>query len=227
MNYAYLSLKYLGVECLMEDRTYDGLMWPKDHGEKPSEEIFAAFQREEDRQARAEGKVVSDRGSELALKQHQARAKAAQDLIPYESVIKAKVDVAYQEALEARKLAIDIQAAQRLKAVVDEEWREITEAQGRINDEAHRYLDETAHHVEREQHGICDVPDEIALKRKLAIERISDGTKVYAKWQELRSKEMPSRQELHDAIVAGGVELERMKKICRDVQLKYPRPKRI
>lgn len=223
MNFVALAHKYLGVDCLCENRSYAGLLWPADQGDKPSYETFESFQKEEDRLNRVD-KLVSTRSlEEKRLEHRRVQQKALEDIVPYEEKVRAEHEELRRQTQAQRMDAIHLQHSLDSRAHVDHTWREITAAEDRVTKEAQQYLDDTAHYLSWDPHR---VPAEILAKREEAHKRIDHGKQVYANWQELRAKEMPTREDLIAAIRAGGEELERLKKICAETALKYPRPRK-
>lgn len=81
LNYAHLAKKYLGAKVTVHNRTYEGLEW-HGPGEKPTHEIFEAFQREEDREARVAGRKFEPRPGLVEEKQRQAKQKAMEAIRP-------------------------------------------------------------------------------------------------------------------------------------------------
>lgn len=223
MNFVYLSHKYLGVDCLMEDRTYGGLLWPSGAGEKPSYEVFESFQKEEDRLGRVEKNAGARLETERRERHRQAEHKALQDIIPYEQKIADHHEQVRADAFEQRCQALELQHALESRQQIDHCWKEISKADDIVTKEAQQYLEDTAHMLAWDQQKI---PAEVLSKREEAHKRIFDSKTVYANWATLRASEMPSREELQAAIQAGGDQLKRLQDICKGVQLRYPRPKR-
>jgi hypothetical protein len=223
MNFAYLAHKYLHVDCLMENRTYDGLLWPPSAGEKPSYELFEAFQREEDREARLTRDAQARLEEERRTVHRQARAKALEDITPFADKIAAEHAEIRAQALQQKAEAIELQHALDSRSQIELTWREIAAAEDRISKEAQQYLDDTAHMLSWDTHRI---PADVLAKREEAHNRINHGKTVYGNWNQLRALELPSREDLAAAIRAGGDELARIRKICQDVALKYPKPKK-
>ena len=227
MNFAYLARKYLGVECLVEDRTYEGLMWPKTAPiEKPSQEVFSHLQQEEERTARSAEALAAIQDSVMKEKQEQARAQALEDAKPFEAKINEEQAKIRNQVREMRLEAIMAQEALRTRDEVGDFWQEITRAQDIINQEAQTYLADTDWYVSRQNEDGKAIPQDVLEKRQLARQRIENGKTVYARWQELRGKEMPSQKEIQEAIRAGGEELKRIQAVCKSVALRYPKPRR-
>lgn len=224
MNYAYLLRKFTGISAIVHDRTWDGLEMPKGSPiDKPSLLQFEGWQEEEDRLARAEGKVIADREKLVELKHSQARAKALEEIRPFEDKLREKEREEFEACLRVTKEAIECKSALRVRSQLLEAWKPITEAQILINEESQRYLDATALYMSWDRER---VPEEILKNRKLAHDRISDGDLIFQDYRSLRERELPSRAEIDDAIRRGGEHLERIKKVCKDVCLKYPKHKR-
>jgi hypothetical protein len=224
MNFVYLAQKYLGVSCLMETRQYSGLLWPADAPmEKPTFEVFEAFQREEDRLVRLDRKVAEKRHTERLESHHQARAKALDDIVPYEEKVRAEHHEIRRQTLAQKQEAVDLRHALETRGHVEQTWKEIAAADDVVTKEAQAYLNDTAHYLSWDPHKI---PAEVLESREKAHKRIEEGKTVYANWSTLRASEMPTREEMVLAIRAGGEQLERLKKICSQAALKYPRPRK-
>lgn len=223
MNYAHLARKYFPASTVtVEDRTYNGLIW-HGPGDKPLESIFQSLQDEEDRLVRVAGREVLSRESLMQEKQRQARDQAEKDLIPFQKKLGEWFE---EERLKFKKLqeeVLELKSRLALKEHALDCWKEITEAQEEINKQAQTYLEETKHMLAWDTHRI---PPEVISKREEAQNLLSDGKLVYTDWARLREAEMPSREDLRNAILKGGSELARMKKICNDVNLKYPKPRK-
>lgn len=221
INYAYLAEKYIkGAHFTMHDRTYEGLEW-HGPGPKPGAGHFEALQELENQEARREARAEDKQASYMEEVQRQARARAKESARPLEEKLRQIEQEEHDQCLKLEKTAIEIQSCLRARESALSCWREISAAQALINEEAQKYLEETAHYLAWEPGSI---PAEIIEKRKMAQMRLSDGQLVYADWSSLRSKEMPAREELQEAIRRGGEHLERMQKICKEVALKYPKP---
>ncbi len=223
MNFVYLSKKYLGVDCLMEDRTYGGLLWPSGAGEKPSYETFESFQREEDRLGRVDKNTATRVAEERRLEHRRVHAKALEDIVPLEEKIKAEHDELRKQTIEQRRQAVELQHSLETRNHVEHTWKEIAAADDRVTKEAQQYLEDTAKYLSWDPHK---VPAEILANRERAHNRIDAGKTVYANWQALRASEMPTREEMAEAIRAGGEQLERLKKICSEISLRYPKPRK-
>ena len=227
MNYAFLAKKYLGVNCLFEDRTYEGLIWPADKGEKPLHEVFEGFQREEEREARAAGHAEAEQDNLTQERQRQARAQAVEDARPFADKLQEQYQALRNAARDELVKAIECQELLKTKTVVEECWHEITKAQEVINENAQQYLHDTDWYVTRAREpGGKDVPIEVLQLRAEARDRIQKGQLVFARWQELRASELPSKEDIAAAIREGGRALEEMRKACHAVALKYPKPKK-
>lgn len=223
MNYVHLAKKYGGVDCICNDRTWDGLIWPSDKGSKPTVIIFQAWQKEEERMARVEGYHASVMSDNLEQKAAAARNKALADIVPYAEVVRAKEQAEYDKAIQIQKGAIECQAILRMKKELETKcWKEISKAQDLINQEAQAYLEETAFVLAWDHTA---VPAEIAEKRAEAQKRIQLGRTVYADWNYLRAKEMPTQAEIHEALQKGGEHVERIRDIAKQAALRYPRPR--
>lgn len=223
MNFVYLAKRYLGVDCLCEDRSYGGLLWPAKAGEKPSYETFEAFQKEEDRLGRVDSAVSTRSLEERRLEHRRVQQKALEDIVPYEDKVRAEHQEIRKATQDQRRGAIDLQHALETRGEVELTWREIAAAQDRVNQEAQAYLDETAPYLSWDPHKI---PADILEKREEAHNRIDGGKTVYSQWQELRKNEMPTREEMIEAIRAGGAQLDRLKKICKETALRYSKPRK-
>lgn len=224
MNFAYLAKKYFS-DCIIivHDRTYDGLEW-RGPGDKPSLEIFEAFQKEEDRLERAAGRAVMSQESTMQEKQRQARAQAELDMVPFQKKLgeffeqeRLRCLKLYQDALETKSLIAS-------KEHVITAWSEITEAQSALNKQAQTYLEETQHFTAWDQDK---VPKDVLEKRAEAHRILMETKVVYAEWAALRQAEMPSREEIAEAIRAGGEHLKNIKKRCKEVALKYHKPRKV
>jgi len=226
MNFVYLAKKYLGVDCLCHERTYGGLIWPAGAGEKPDYEVFESFQREEDRQARVGKREAQERAEHRRVRHHQIRHAEVEAAKTEEERFRDEEAKIRAEAREQRMKAIEVLERTRTKDEVSECWTEIGKTQEAVNAMAREFLASTDWYVTREQEGGPKVPDDIRQQRAQARADIEHGKTVYANWQVLRAKELPSREEMAEAIRAGGEELERLQKVCQDVAKKYPRPKR-
>lgn len=226
MNFVYLAKKYAGVDCLCDDRTYGGLLWPAAQGEKPKFETFLAWQGQEDQLGRASAAQNQQRQQERETAHRQAQVKALQDITPYEDQVRAEQAEIRDKTYQQRAEAVRLQHLLDTRTEVEHTWQEIGAAQHKVNEEAKQYLLDTAHHVAMSDAGVQPLPDEVASKRRAAMLRIKEGETVHANWQALRAKEMPTREDMIEAIRIGGDELERLKKICADVALKYPRPRK-
>ncbi len=223
MNYNFLISKYLpDATYSIEDRTYEGILWVGP-GEKPSEELFKSFQKEEDRLARAAGLPILDQDNLMMEKQRQARDQAQRDLVPFQ---KKLGDWYESERVKFKKLkeeALELQARLALKETAMDCWREISDAQLQLNTGAQAYLEATKHMLSWDE---SKIPAEVLAKREEAHKVLSDGVLVYSDWAKLRDAEMPSREELREALLKGGEHLAVIRKKCQDIALKYPRPRR-
>lgn len=223
MNFAYLARKYFpDCQIIVEDRTYDGMRWIGP-GEKPKEEIFKSLQDEEDRLARLAGQPILDRESQMQEKQRQARAQAEADLIPFQQKLGEYFEGERLKFLKLAQDALETKMALSLKEHAMTAWREITVAQDEQNRQAQEYLDATKHFLAWDTHKI---PAEVIAKREEAHKLLSEGQLVYADWVNLRRSEMPTREEMQEALRKGGEHLTRLKKRCKEVSLRYPKPKR-
>jgi hypothetical protein len=101
-------------------------------------------------------------------------------------------------------------------------WKEITEAQEVLQKQAQAYLEATKHMLAWDEDKI---PADVRQKRDEAHGVLSDGQYVYADWAKLRAAEMPSREELAEALRAGGEHLARIRETCKKISLKYPKPR--
>lgn len=223
MNYYALTKKYFpSAKVVVEDRTYDGLVW-KGPGDKPLESIFKSLQDEEDRLARVAGQAVLSRDGLMQEKQRQARAQAEADLVPFQKTLGDYFEAERLKALKLKQDALDLKMRLSLKEHVIDCWREISGAQEALNKKAQAYLEETKHYLAWDEHK---VPAEVLAEREKAHALLSDGQLVYADWANLRAAEMPSREEIQEAIKIGGQHLARMKQQCKDIALKYPKPRK-
>lgn len=223
MNFRYLAEKYLNVSCLVNDRTYDGIIWPHDAPmEKPPLEVFEAFQREEDRLKRVDQFTTESLMADHREKLHQARAKALEEITPYEDKLRAEQEDVRRQALEQKQEAVRLRLALELRETADHMWTEISRTEAAMAAQAQKYLEDTAFYLAWDPHKI---PADVLAKREEAHKRLEAGKTVYANWQSLRAKEHPSREEMAAAIRAGGEELERMKALLKGVALRYPKPK--
>lgn len=225
MNFVYLARKYFNVDCICEDRSYEGLIWPKDaHLEKPPQAVFEAYQGEEDRLNRVVANQAQKRTERIQESQKQAVARSFEDIIPFEDRLKAEHEKLREEAYEIRKGAVEAKLALSARAShIEPMWREISEVQSAVSQEAQQYLDDTSHMLSWDPQK---VPVEVLSKREEAHKRVEDGKLVYGNWQQMRAKDMPTREELRQAVKAGGEHLARLQKICQDVALKYPKPRK-
>lgn len=222
MNYQYLAKKYFHkASVTVHDRTYEGLEW-HGPGEKPKQEVFEAFQAEEDRLDRIAGRQVRDRTGQMQEKQQQARAQAEDDLVPFQKQLGEYFEEERLKALRLKEDALELQARLVLKDHANVAWREITAAQDALNKQAQAYLDDTAHYLSWDVHKI---PADVLAKREDAQALINYGQVVYADWSKLREAEMPSREELALALRVGGDHLARIRKTCQEVALRYPKPR--
>jgi len=229
MNYAYLFEKYCKpdhekVKVIVHDRTYDGL---EIHGlPKPSRATFEAFQEMEQRENTIEERLKSEEDFLILLKKEQAKIEAERKSRPIEEKIQEEWNAVTVEVLKLRQEAINTQAALKTKDAMVECWYEIERAQEVVNREAEAYLRETDWYVTRKQETGIDIPVDIVDRRAEARSRIDRGHLVFKRADELRRKELPSREEIKQALLQGGEELERIKKICKEVTLKYAKPSR-
>lgn len=223
MNFFFLTQKYFPhAKVIVHDRTYEGLEWISP-GHKPKEAVFQSFQDEEDRLARMAGREVMSRDSQMQEKQRQARAQAQADLTPFQQVLGEYFE---SERLRFQKLledALEAKAMIALKEHAMHAWQEITEAQDALNAKAQEYLEETKHYLAWDTHKI---PPDVLVKREEAHKMLDGGKTVYADWATLRAAEMPSREEIQQAVLSGGEHLARIKKACKEVSLKYPKPRK-
>jgi len=224
-SYAYILDKYLpNIQYVMEDRTYDGINFLcKD---PPSKELLDSFIKEEERLNNIKKNNLSKLDDYYKEKQHQFRVEAARQAVPLEDKLAEEYDSIIAEIHTLRLDAIDLQKSLEAKAAFEESWLEIDKAQDKVNDEAKAYLAETDWYVTRLQETGLDIPLDVQELRARARDTVNHGTIVYAKWRQLRDKERPSREELRAAIKAGNEELKRIKAICEDVAIKYPRPRK-
>lgn len=222
MNYAFLLLKYAGISAIVHDRTWEGLEMPRDCSyPKPSQVTFDGWQEEENRLARMEGRKVEERQSERQNQQQRVRAKAFEEIRPLEDKLK---EIELEEralCLKMQNEAIQLSLSKRENVLAV--WKEISAAQERINQESQSYLEDTKHVLAWNPEAI---PKDIVEGRRLAHTRLNEGETVFADWRSLRSAEMPPRLEIEEAIRKGGEHLERLKKLCKDLALRYPKPKR-
>lgn len=225
INYAHLARKYLGVEPVVHDRTYEGMEFPAGTT-KPAVELFAAFQREEERLAQADENHLANNLGLMQEKQHQARQAALEAIRPLEEKFKEEESSLREEVERLRMAALELQERFQTREELLECWQEIGAAQALVNAEAEAYLADTDFFVTRKQETGEEIPGEITQKRAEARARIDRGNLVYRKWEKLREAERPSRKEIQAAIQAGGEELARIKKVCEEVALRYPRPRR-
>lgn len=222
MNYAYLLKKYHGVDnCIVHDRTYEGLEMPGGL-RKPSMETFEAWQEYEDQLARQGQRRVEDRHSQVELRQQAARVKALEEIRPFEDKLREIELAVAEEAKALKKGALECQSILRTRGEVVSAWTEITHAQDLLNKEAQRYLDDTVFVLSWDH---TDVPAEIAEKRRIAQQRLKSGQTVFREWASLRSLEAPSRAEIEEAVRLGGEHLDRIRKTCKEIALRYPRPR--
>lgn len=222
MNYYALTKKYFpSANVTLHDRTYQGLEW-HGPGDKPSEDIFEAYQNEEDRLTRQAGLIVRDRQGQMEEKQRQARAQADADMVPFQKTLGEYFETERLKFLKLKQDALELQARISLKEHALDCWREITEAQEALNKQAQEYLDATKHYLSWD---LDKIPADVLGKREDAHKLLSEGQLVYADWARLRESEMPSREELATALRLGGEHLERARKACREVALRYPKPR--
>jgi hypothetical protein len=229
MNYAYLFEKYCKpdhekVKVIVHDRTYDGL---EVHGmDKPSRVQFESFQEMEDRESQREGFLQKEEQSLIQLRQEQARVEAKRKSVSVEERIRESWNEITASVLKLRSEAVEAQESLKAKNTVLECWYEIEKAQEMINHEAMQYLAETDWYVTRKLENGLEIPQEVFEKRAEARNRIDRGHLVFKRADELRRKEMPSKEEIKAAILQGGKELERIKSICKEISLKYAKPSR-
>lgn len=224
-NYAYIYEKYFkpdGATVIVHDRTYDGL--EVIGAVKPPKEILEAAAIEDARVQNISVLELKNQESELQKKQEQARIEAERAAIPLEEKIKAEWSKIMDEVIELRKAAVEASQAHRTKDALLDSWYEIQAAQALINQESESYLRETDWYVTRKQETGLDIPEDVQAKRAEARSRIDRGQKVFAKYDALRRMELPTREEIKKAILAGGEELERIKHLCNDTKLKYAKP---
>lgn len=227
LNYNHLYVKYLGgADCVtvVHDRTWEGLEVVKGPP-KPSMAVFDSFQAEEDRQARAAGVEHGQRLGLMEEKQAQARAKAMDDIVPFEHKLQEAFQNEREKAFQLKKEALEVQYALKEREHVMDGWLELTRAQDLINEEARKYLAETDWYVTRKNENGLEIPEEVMQKRAEARARIQAGELVYADWDRLRKNEMPSRAELQEALLKGGEHLAKMREVCKAVVLRYPKPR--
>lgn len=223
MNYNALVQKYFPqARVVVHDRTYEGLEW-LGPGEKPRKEVFESFQAEEDRLDRAAGRQVREKEGLMQEKQRQARAQAEQDLIPFQQ----KLGTYYEEQrlafLKLSQEALEVKNLLGVKNIGVACWQEITEAQELLHAKAQQYLEETKHYMAWDEHKI---PAEVLAGREQAHSVLEETKVVFAEWNQLRASEMPSREEIAEAIRKGGEHLKAMKKRCKEIAGKYTKPKR-
>jgi len=222
INYAHLARKYIpDCSIIVEDRTFEGLVW-LGPGEKPKLEVFESYQREEERIIRAAGLTVASQDSQMQEKQRQARAQADLDLIPFQKKLGEYFETERLKFLKLKQDTLELQARLALKEHALDCWREISEAQKALSDQAQAYLESTKHMLAWDDHK---VPTDVMIKREEAHRLISEGQLVYPDWHRLREAEMPSQEDLAAALRAGGEHLERIRKACKAVALKYPKPR--
>ena len=225
-SYAYILDKYLPhITYIMEDRTYEGIRWTCKE-EPPSQELLDSFIKEEERLANIKNNNLSKLDDYFKEKQHQYRVEAARSAVPLETKLAEEHDAIIAEIQTLKLDAIDIQKTIEAKLAFEQSWQEISKAQEKINQQAREYLASTDWYYVRESETKLAVPQEVVELRAKARESIKHGVEVYAKWNELRSKERPSREEIKAAIKAGGDELKRIKSICESIGAKYNRPKK-
>lgn len=223
MNFFALTKKYFpDANVTVEDRTYEGLKW-HGPGKKPGLDIFKAFQEEEDRLDRVAGREVRSGESVMLEKQKQARAKALEDLIPFQEKMGRYYEEERQKFLKLQQDALEVQTRLRVRDHAIDCWREITEAQAMLQKQAQEYLEETKHMLAWDQHKI---PAEVLANREKAHRILEEGVLVYADWKTLREAEAPSQEELREAILKGGEHLARVKRHMQELKLKYPKPRR-
>lgn len=221
MNFAYLYGKYCGFgSVVVEDRSYDGLVITG--APKPPPSVFAGWAAKERELAGSEAYHESVLSRELEQRVEAARARALLDIVPFHDRVREQERAAYDQAMQLRKEAIECQSAINIKEGLEKAWIEIAKAQDIVNAEAQKYLDDTAFVLSWEASA---VPAEIAQKRREAQARIKLGKTVYQDWTRFRASEMPSGQEIHEAIQKGGEHIERIRSLARAVALKYPRPR--
>ena len=226
MHYGYLAKKYIdGAKFIMHDRTYDGLEW-LGPGQKPSIKLFESFQEEENRHKRIDDKVNKDLEDEVKLRQHQYRHKVLEEIIPKEDKIREENAKLREEIEHLRFKVLEEKEALKNKELMLDCWNEISAAQAIINAECEDYLLKTDFYITREKETGKPIPQEVLVLREEARQRINHGERVYRFSDLLREKELPSKDEIREAIIAGGEELERIRKHCINVHLKYPKPKR-
>lgn len=227
MQYHYLYRKFVDptADLIVHDRTYEGLE-VRSGKPKPSITQFKSFQEEENRLRAVEGLPLLAEKSLLEEKQHQAKAIAWEKVRPLEDKIKEIFDGTFEEIRKLREEALEIQNSAKAKEMLMEAWEEISSAQERVNEDARTYLSETDWYVTREKETGIVIPAEVKLARQEARERIQAGETVYAKWRDLREKELPSREEIKRAIQLGGEALAEMRKIVMETNSRYKRPKK-
>lgn len=225
INFAFLLEKYMpGTQYIVHDRTYGGLELI--NGKKPPIEIFYSWQRSEDELANMRGKQQENKVSLMQEKQAQARNKALEEIRPIEDKIREKEEEIRANIFKLRQEAVAIQESHKTMDALDMAWQEISKAQGKVNHDAQKYLNDTDWYVTRKNETGIDIPDEVSKGREEARARIKHGETVYANWSTLRAKESPSRAEIQASIKAGGEELLRMKKLQQEIALRYKRPTR-
>lgn len=223
INYAHLARKYVtGAQMTVHDRTYDGLEW-HGPGEKPSIEMFRALQREEEREARANGFIQKEEAGLAMERQAQGRARALDAIRPIEDRLREQEEEAYRKTLELKEKALITQSLLRERDRVVDCWQEITEAQDLARKEAQKFLDETASYLSWDPN---EVPAEVRAGRIMAHARLRDGETVYADWARLRSDMLPTREEMAEMIRKGGEHLKRLEELCKTAALKYPKPRK-
>lgn len=224
MNFYALTKKYFpDAEVTVEDRTYEGLKW-HGPGKKPGLDIFKAFQEEEDRLDRIAGREVRSGESLMQEKQRQARAKAQEDLIPFQEKMGRYYEEERQKFRKLQEDALEVQARLRVKNHAIDCWKEITAAQELLQKQAQEYLEATKHMLAWDKDKI---PADVVKNRQDAHKVLEEGALVYADWKTLREAEAPTQEELREALLKGGEHLARVKKHMRELALKYPKPRRL
>ena len=225
INYAHLARKYLNADVIVHDRTYEGLEW-KGPGKKPSKDLFESFQKEEERIRKIDEWKEANNIGLMQERQHQAKVDALEKIRPLEHKIEEEQMRVREKIMRHKLEAKELQEQLKTRDELLDCWNEISAAQALVNAEAEQYLKDTDFFFTRETETGKPVPQEVIEKRALARERIDRGQLVFTHWRSLREKEMPSRGEIQEAIKKGGEELERIRKVCQDIALRYPKPRR-
>jgi hypothetical protein len=222
MNFGYLATKYLKADVIVHDRTYEGLEW-RGPGAKPGRALFESLQEQENQGSRAKDFVAQGEAQQMVEVQAQARAAAERASIPFKEKLMERFEEVKAECIKVTLAAEECRLMLKARSEVENSWREITELQDQINQTNQKYLEETAHFLSWDSDK---VPKGVIEMRVKAHSRIDFGKTVYADWSSLRSAEMPSREELIRALQKGGDHLKEMRAICKEVALRYPKPKK-